>query len=46
MAVPPLAAKLIIEAVLKTFARVQYEHIEASLQNVLVAKQPRLLEPV
>ena len=28
MAVPPFGAKIIIEAILKTFAGIEYDHIE------------------
>jgi DNA (cytosine-5)-methyltransferase 1 len=33
MAVPPTAAKIIIEAVLKTFAGIPYDHIEPKVSN-------------
>ena len=37
MAVPPLAAKIIIEAVLKTFAGLNYEYV---VPNITLEKTP------
>lgn len=42
MAVPPKAAKIIIEAVLKTFAREQYDYVEATLSNSNNGNQYRM----
>jgi DNA (cytosine-5)-methyltransferase 1 len=42
MAVPPKASKLLVESILKTFAGMQYEHIDASLVNVIEEEQVRV----
>ncbi len=35
MAVPPMAAKIIFEAILKTFAQIEYPSIEANLKKIV-----------
>ena len=39
MAVPPKASKMIIEAVLKTYAGIEYDWVEAKLSNRINARQ-------
>lgn len=44
MAVPPLAAKIIVEAILKTFARIEYKYIEPKWDyNLLQSRQLELI---
>jgi DNA (cytosine-5)-methyltransferase 1 len=46
MAVPPRGAKIIFEAILKTFAEIDYKHTEPNIKPIVYESSQRTLPDI